>query len=144
MSSSSCLRKGLWLLPSLQCDADPFRLLPHMAQWLRWPLILTTAQTGDEDVGWLPGLWGLPGVWLCSNFSFRFTSGCQERLGCKQKKKSLNCNQICVKCFSAVAPVHVTFSRTGSLRVLFILGKKNLCCQLVFLKIGFSVFLKNC
>lgn len=51
-----------------------------------------------------------------------------------QTKVSLNCNQICVKCFSVVAPAHVAFSRTGSLRVLFILRPKKLCCQLVCLE----------
>lgn len=52
----SCLGVGLWPLPSLQGDADPSWPLPHMTQWLRWLLLLTAAQTGNEDVGWLHGL----------------------------------------------------------------------------------------
>lgn len=59
--------------------------------------------------------------------------------------KSRNHNQICVMCFPAVAAVHVKFSRTDSLHVLFISGPKSLCCQLACLEyvlVFLSFFLK--
>lgn len=79
MSSSSCLRKGLW--PLRRQSFFPAATHGTMC----WLLILTTAQTGDEDVGWLPGLWGLPGVRLCSDFTFGFHQAARRGLDANKR-----------------------------------------------------------
>lgn len=56
-----------------------------MAPWLRWLLVLTTAQAEDEDVGLLFGLRGLPGVRLCSNFTFGFHQAARRGLDANKR-----------------------------------------------------------